>query len=976
MNSQSDRAGLSIRVLAVLFGTWGLAGCHCSGEPGGTGSAQVLATCVGDCGAVARVTLRVSRGDGLDFQEIVTDLPASGSQWSGRVNGIPVGQGRLFEAVALDAQGHQTASGSTKHDIEKNAVAPVDISLRPPSGPNSPPVIDGISASANPVPPGGQSTVSVAAHDPDPGDVLGYQWSASCGHLANPFSAMTRWTAPDAEGLCSLSVTVSDGRGGAVVGALTLIVSSTGSATVTVGTNDSPVVRGLRASIAIGPTMTGELTVDALDPDGDPLTFAWSSTCLGLTFDTAAPRGPTHPGFSLPGPSESCPVTVVVTDPPERGGRTEATLFLPPNQPFGSCAGVVCPTSDKCHLDPCNPMSGTCGPEVPKDCPAGQTCDPADGQCKGGLCTGVVCPPATDLCHVAGSCNANTGQCSAQTPVVCPGGQTCDPTDGQCKGGLCTGVVCPPATDLCHVAGSCNANTGQCSAQTPVVCPGGQTCDLADGQCKGGSGGGVRAVTPQVAKRLDLANSVGVGLDTAGNSYVTGTLVPPTKSFDGTNLTSAGAGDVFLGSYDASGSKRWVVSFGDSADQQAQSLAVSSAGVLATGRFTGLIASGPVSINAGASLWDYVLVANPGTGALTAGQAIDTGLTGILLGSGANPTLGHYAVCGKAGQLAVIGGTSTPWATVPGANTYGGSNDIVIGVYNANGTLRWAKQIGTASDEECDAVTIDDGGNVVAAGIYSGTAPNLLLAGSTPLPNPGSSFRRWLWVARFDGNTGAGLAQAAFGGGAGQHRANALALDSGGNVLLAANFTNTIPFDGSHTACTAGGVGCLVSDGGLDGLVAKLDASFVPRWVTRLGVSTGDDSTRGVAVDSADDVAVVGALNGSATTSTVTPSTIATAPVSSPSISAPSGSTSSYLMKVPGATGLFDARTAATTGNANVTNSNKVAINTRGTGAVKDAVTFNGELVNGTLNFGGSSTPITATEASSFLVFSKLVSVP
>src|SRR5215470_13349949 len=117
MNSQLGRTGRSFRVLAVLFGVWGLAGCHCSGEPGGTGSAQVLATCVGNCGTVARVTLRVSRGDGLDFTEIVTDLPASGSQWTGRVNGIPVGPGRLFEAVALDAQGHQTATGSTKHDI-------------------------------------------------------------------------------------------------------------------------------------------------------------------------------------------------------------------------------------------------------------------------------------------------------------------------------------------------------------------------------------------------------------------------------------------------------------------------------------------------------------------------------------------------------------------------------------------------------------------------------------------------------------------------------------------------------------------------------------------------------------------------------------------------------------------------------------------------------------------------------------------
>src|SRR5262249_21968166 len=158
--------------------------------------------------------------------------------------------------------------------------------------------------------------------------------------------------------------------------------------------------------------------------------------------------------------------------------------------------------------------------------------------------------------------------CSAETPKTCPAGQTCDVADGVCKGGgLCSGVTCPPASDLCHVAGTCNPASGTCSAETPKSCPGGQTCDPADGQCKGGGGGGVLAVTPQVAKRLDLANSVGVGLDTAGNTYLTGTLVTPTKTFDGTPLTSAGAGDVFLGSYDASGGKRWVVNYGDSADQ-------------------------------------------------------------------------------------------------------------------------------------------------------------------------------------------------------------------------------------------------------------------------------------------------------------------------------------------------------------------------------------------------------------------------
>src|SRR5262249_27721620 len=155
-------------------------------------------------------------------------------------------------------------------------------------------------------------------------------------------------------------------------------------------------------------------------------------------------------------------------------------------------------------------------------------------------------------------------------------------------------------------------------------------------------------------------------------------------------------------------------------------------------------------------------------------------------------------------------------------------------------------QIGSTSDEDCDAVTFDASGNVVATGIYSGTAPNLTLAGATPLPNPGSSFRRWIWVATFDGNTGAGIKQAAFGGGAGQHKPGAVAGDSAGNILVAANFTNTIPLNGSNTACAAGAVGCLVSDGGVDGVVIKLSSVLAPLWATRVGLALGDDSIRGV----------------------------------------------------------------------------------------------------------------------------------
>jgi hypothetical protein len=433
-----------------------------------------------------------------------------------------------------------------------------------------------------------------------------------------------------------------------------------------------------------------------------------------------------------------------------------------------------------------------------------------------------------------------------------------------------------------------------------------------------------------------------------------------------------------------------VVEYGDASDQAPAGLAVGDLGsnrVLANGRFSGIL--GPLA--AGASTWDYLLFLNASTGAIAMARSVDTG-GGAFLAVGANPSLGLFAVCGKADKLALdttSGAPGSTWATVAGANAYGGATDIVVGLYGADGALRWAKQIGTAADEECDAVAVDDAGNVIAAGKYSGSG-NLLLAGSTPLPNPGSAFRRHIWIARFDGATGAGLAQRSFGGGTGQHQPYAVAPDAAGDVFLAGYFTNSIPFGSATgsgaTSCTAGTNGCLASSGGQDGFVAKLDPTLAPLWMTRIGTATADDMVRGLALDSNGNPVVGGLLNGVSTASTITPSTTETTPIADgPScvpttpgtcaLTSAGGSSSSFVAKLAGATGLFDVAAARMTGNAGASNTNRVAVNAKGSGAFLNAVSFGGELAGGTLDFGTASSPLPITApsgAATFLVFGRL----
>src|SRR5262249_52819992 len=208
---------------------------------------------------------------------------------------------------------------------------------------------------------------------------------------------------------------------------------------------------------------------------------------------------------------------------------------------------------------------------------------------------------------------------------------------------LCAGGTNQPNNTPCSDGLACTGNAAQPDACQNGVCVGGGPACAAGSSCtepvppQTGPQCVDTAVVPQVAKRLDLASSVGLDIHPAGNSYVTGTLVTPAKTFDGTTLTSAGAGDAFIGSYSATGTLRWAFNFGDASDQQPASLAAGSVvgnTVLANGRFSGAIGS----VNAGGATWDYLLFLNATTGASTASQSIDTDVSGASFQVGWSPT--------------------------------------------------------------------------------------------------------------------------------------------------------------------------------------------------------------------------------------------------------------------------------------------------------------------------------------------------
>lgn len=108
-----------------------------------------------------------------------------------------------------------------------------------------------------------------------------------------------------------------------------------------------------------------------------------------------------------------------------------------------------------------------------------------DFDCRGGFCYRTRCQGNID-CPPGETCDAAKGQCNPANPQDCtqsgcPSGQTCNTTTKQCE----TFVHC--AQKGCAAGETCNATTGQCENTqdcTQSGCPSGQTCNTTTKRCE------------------------------------------------------------------------------------------------------------------------------------------------------------------------------------------------------------------------------------------------------------------------------------------------------------------------------------------------------------------------------------------------------------------------------------------------------------------------------------------------------------
>lgn len=268
-----------------------LGACHAPDE--GSGSAEISASTKAlRYSDIATVSATIS-GPEISKPLVVPLGAREDNVWKASVTGIPAGPDRVVSVVARDLSGVGLFFGeATGVTIRIGATTPIALDLfemsPAPDFANHAPEIDALTASAAVASPQGTVSLGAQAHDSDSADVLGYVWSASCGELTGADIATPVWTAPDGAGACQIEVTVSDGRGASVSSGLTLVVDATsrGGAAVSLSADLSPVIK--RISVVPTPLVVGQpvmVNLDAEDPDGQALTYQWTSDCAGTFVD-------------------------------------------------------------------------------------------------------------------------------------------------------------------------------------------------------------------------------------------------------------------------------------------------------------------------------------------------------------------------------------------------------------------------------------------------------------------------------------------------------------------------------------------------------------------------------------------------------------------------------------------------------------------------------------------------------------------
>ncbi|MBI4699845.1 MAG: PQQ-binding-like beta-propeller repeat protein [Deltaproteobacteria bacterium] len=329
----------------------------------------------------------------------------------------------------------------------------------------------------------------------------------------------------------------------------------------------------------------------------------------------------------------------------------------------------------------------------------------------------------------------------------------------------------------------------------------------------------------------DMQMGSDVAVDGVDNVLVAGWL-SGTADLGGGPLESAGSWDVFVAKYDKDGKHLWGKRFGDASKQMGDAVAVDAGGdVVVAGHFEGSVdfGGGPLTSVGGYDL--FVVKLDPNGKHLWSKR----------FGAAGYEQAPQIRVDG-AGAVLLTGFFEGTVDFGGGPLVSAGYADIFVAKLDKDGKHLWSKGFGADGQDTGDGIAVDGTGSALVTGACQGTVD----FGGGPLPGAGGDD---VFVAKFD-KDGKHVWSKRAGNGQNQ-RGLALALDAFGSSVVTGWFFGAIDFGG----------GLLVSAGGYDIFVAKLDKDGKHVWSKRFGDGS-EQFGFGIAVDGAGSVVLTGQFVG------------------------------------------------------------------------------------------------------------------
>jgi hypothetical protein len=272
-----------------------------------------------------------------------------------------------------------------------------------------------------------------------------------------------------------------------------------------------------------------------------------------------------------------------------------------------------------------------------------------------------------------------------------------------------------------------------------------------------------------------------VTTDGVGNVIFTGSY-EDTASFEGAEIASAGAEDIYIAKYSPTGTLIWVKSAGGLGVDEGQGVTVDGANaVVATGGFSGTAMFDNLPLTAPAGMDAFVAKYN------SAGDAV-----WVRAGNGASTVEGRsVATSGATGDITTTGrftGSANFGGTVINS---AGNSDAFIVQYDGSGVFKWARAAGGTASDEGTGIATDGSGNPIVTGFFAGTAN----FGGGDLTSAGAND---VFVAKYD-PSGAPIWSQQAGGKSGDN-GYGITVAGSGDIVTTGCFADTASFAGKTLA--------------------------------------------------------------------------------------------------------------------------------------------------------------------------------